>query len=90
MACNCVTEKQLAELYKVLGRDNVSEQKLGLFGYMKVYIIKTMVILAMMIIAPILFFYVLYKAFFSDGKISLKDFFGLKQRSFDEYVRKQQ
>jgi hypothetical protein len=88
MACNCITEKQLDELFKKYG-EKVDLKKMSTPEKVKYFITKTGAILMMIVITPMLFCYVLYKSFSKDKKISLKKFFNLKERSFDEYVEQQ-
>ena len=89
MGCNCMTSQQLDELYRNYGAKKDGEKE-TLANKAKRLVKKGGVALVMCIITPLILVYVLYVTYFGDGKISLKDFFGLKDMNIEEYVRKQQ
>ena len=88
MACNCATGRQLDELFRKYG-DKSDIRKMPPKERGKYLLKKTGAALMMIVITPLLFFYVLYKSGSKDNRISLKRFFDLKERSFEDYVEQQ-
>jgi len=83
MACNCATTQQINELYRRYGEKRAENRRKRTFWqWVKYVIMYTGVVIAMIPIAPALFLYVLYKAFFADDKkISLRKFFRLGNKN---------
>lgn len=90
MACNCVTNQQLEELYKRFGHKiQPSGQETWSFR-IRNFFVTLGVYASMLFIAPLLFIYAAYVNLFGDRKISLRKFFHLKDISFEQYVQQQQ
>lgn len=89
MACNCLTNQQINELYKRFGY-GVKTTKGQTLGFrIKNFFVNTGVAICIVFITPFLFLYIVGNLIFSDGKISLRKFFRLKERDFNEYVEQQ-
>ena len=80
MACNCATKEQIKQLYEKYG-DKSTERKLTPWERIKKGIAYAGVAVSMVIIAPFLFLFVIYKGICDDDhKISLKKFFKLDKK----------
>ena len=90
MACNCVTNQQLEELYKRFGHKIKPTGKETLGFRIRNFFVNIGVYASMLIITPLLFLYVACVGLFGDRKISLRKFFKLKEISFEQYVQQQQ
>lgn len=90
MACNCATEEYINKLYKEFGEKKPSLKNFTVEEKIVFYIGKFINMAIMSVTMPMLFIYIQYKTAFGDGKISMKDFFGLKPISIEDYVREQQ
>ena len=84
MACNCVSKVQLEEIYRRLG-EKVDKNKLTtkeriIYGFQN-FCVKILLLL----IAPLMLFYLAIKIFNRDNKISVTNFFGFKEETYERY-----
>ena len=79
MACNCATSKQINELYRKYG-SKTDKKNLTIKEKIKYYAMRTVVVIMLIPIVPVLILYVLYKGIADDDhKISLRKFFNLNK-----------
>jgi hypothetical protein len=90
MACNCMTNEQLKNLYDRFAYDKKNVKVNGFWSNVKFYAEKFVLQLILLLIVPLIFVYVAYLIIFKDGKLSLKNFFNLKGEKIDDYYARQQ
>ena len=90
MACNCMTQQQLNELYKQFGYKTETPKNATIAFKVKNFFIKLGLTLTMVLVYPMLFLYLFYRAKFGNKRISLKEFFDLKEDNIEDYYARQQ
>lgn len=78
MGCNCATTEQINELYRRFGEKRDQRKNFSL----KYIFQKTLLVICMVFITPIIIFYVLGMGIYSkDRRISVRKFFNLKNHN---------
>lgn len=82
MACNCASQEQLNELYRRYGEKMDIKASESVKFRIKNTLIRIGVAICLIPIIPVIFLYVLYKAFGDDNhQISVKKFFKIKEKN---------
>lgn len=87
MACNCASKEQIEELFKIYGqKKNTPKGDITWFRIKKI-LMELGVKVCLVLLAPFMFMYIVYKFFSKNNKISIKSLFRLKNYDINDIIK---
>lgn len=90
MSCNCVSQEQIKKLHELYGDKVKANTPTTLKFKIKNFLSKLMVAIILLIISPMLIFYILYNVWFTkEHRVSIRKFLGIrKSKTLDDAMAK--
>lgn len=86
MACNCASKEQIEELFKIYGQKKDTPKGDITWFRIKKTLMEFGVKVCLVLLAPIVFMYIVYKFFSKNNKISIATLFNLKNRNINDII----